>query len=342
MTVLATAAGCGPAALQSRALFPARFGDAWGYITKEGTVAIQPQYQFAARFSEGFAHVILPSGRDAFVDGSGRTVFELDWDFGGHFAGGRALVHTSPPRAQWSFVDRLGRRIAPGFSYAKDFSEGLALVGVGEWPSTKFGYIDSSGRMVIPPRFSGAGSFSQGLAPASEGGLWGYIDRSGRFVLPPKYEDCEPFSEGLAGVKINGRWGFINREGQIVIEATWDGVDSFSEGLATVRQNDLMGVIDKRGAVIIPPTYDFVGPLKSSRAAVHFGPNYAHSRFRSPDLHPWPCWGYVDAQGKLAFEKTFERRAEPFNNGLAQVEDAGGMSYINLKGQTVWREPKAE
>ena len=69
------------------------------------------------------------------------------------------------------------------------------------------GYIDLSGKMVIPPQFPCALNFSEGLAPVN--GVfnvirrkWGYIDKTGKIVIELKFLAAGPFAEGLAPVKV--------------------------------------------------------------------------------------------------------------------------------------------
>lgn len=47
----------------------------------------------------------------------------------------------------------------------------------------KYGYIDSTGKFVIEPRFNWAGEFSEGLARVGIGGKGGVIDRTGKVVV---------------------------------------------------------------------------------------------------------------------------------------------------------------
>src|SRR5918995_5572892 len=57
----------------------------------------------------------------------------------------------------------------------------------------KHGFIDRSGRIVIPPTFEFAWQFSEGLASAWRNGRAGYIDRTGKFVVPPLFEYAKAF-----------------------------------------------------------------------------------------------------------------------------------------------------
>jgi hypothetical protein len=43
----------------------------------------------------------------------------------------------------------------------------------------KYGFIDNTGRVVIPFRYSAADKFSEGLANVRVGEKWGYIDETG-------------------------------------------------------------------------------------------------------------------------------------------------------------------
>ena len=46
-------------------------------------------------------------------------------------------------------------------------------------------------------------------------GKWGYIDTRGQLIVNPQFDDARPFSEGMAAVLIRNhqadRWGYISR-----------------------------------------------------------------------------------------------------------------------------------
>lgn len=65
----------------------------------------------------------------------------------------------------------------------------------------KVGYIDQTGAVVIPPRFTAAFAFAEGRAAFEENDQTGYIDESGATVIPPQFEfGAFAFHEGLAAV----------------------------------------------------------------------------------------------------------------------------------------------
>lgn len=42
--------------------------------------------------------------------------------------------------------------------------------------------------------------------------LWGFINKTGKEVIPCKYKQVGNFSDGLAAAKIGGKWGSISKE----------------------------------------------------------------------------------------------------------------------------------
>ena len=88
-----------------------------------------------------------------------------------------------------------------------------------------------------------------------EKGKWGFIDKTGKEVIPCKWEDAKDFSEGLVSVMdTNGKYGFIDKTGKVVIPCQWQDAEDFSNGMGRVQDvaNKKWGFIDKTGKVIIP------------------------------------------------------------------------------------------
>src|SRR5437867_8737168 len=116
----------------------------------------------------------------------------------------------------------------------------------------KRGYIDSTGRIVIKPRFGYASGFSDGIALVKinkddaltdepQGIQFGYIDYSGSIVISEDVGAAGDFSEGFAKMKTNpfgifrdSKWGYINSSGAIAIETKYDDAGDFSNGFAWV------------------------------------------------------------------------------------------------------------
>ena len=83
-------------------------------------------------------------------------------------------------------------------------------------------------------------SFGQNLEKfQADNGKYGFKDSTGKVVVEAKYDDVYDFSKGLAKVFIgdwnNGKWGFINKEGKEIVPCKYNDVNNFSEGLARVQ-----------------------------------------------------------------------------------------------------------
>lgn len=61
--------------------------------------------------------------------------------------------------------------------------------------------------------------FSEGLAAVKMGYKYGYIDTTGKLVVRMEYDKAEPFSEGVALVKIDEKdvySGYIDQNGKFM------------------------------------------------------------------------------------------------------------------------------
>lgn len=73
--------------------------------------------------------------------------------------------------------------------------------------------------------------------------------------IPPEYTDAQHFSQGLAAVKKEEKWGFITPDNQQRIRMQYDGVRNYKGTYSLVRQGDQYGVIDQQGNPVIPIIY---------------------------------------------------------------------------------------
>jgi hypothetical protein len=170
------------------------------------------------------------------------------------------FVSTLYAEAKMSLVYSLSPEITCDFMDVKlkDAESEVQLKNLELYPISrngKYGYIDKTGKVVIPCKWEYADSFSEGLASVqNDNGKRGFIDKTGTVVIPCKWEDAEYFSEGLARVKDdNGKWGFIDKTGKVVIPCKWKDVNFFSEGLARVKDdNGTEFYIDKAENLVSP------------------------------------------------------------------------------------------
>ncbi|MFC1545644.1 WG repeat-containing protein [Gemmatimonadota bacterium] len=92
------------------------------------------------------------------------------------------------------------------------FSDGFAPVKLDD----SWGFIDTTGVMVIPAGFDSVGFFSCGYAPVMVNSFWGYIDTSGMYAAQPQYIDAGEFSHNIAVIGDGTLHGIINTEFKLV------------------------------------------------------------------------------------------------------------------------------
>lgn len=59
-----------------------------------------------------------------------------------------------------------------------------------------WGFADADRKIIIAPAYEEADFFSEGFAAVKKGGKWGYINKTGKVVIPFKYTVAKPFRVG--------------------------------------------------------------------------------------------------------------------------------------------------
>ena len=102
-------------------------------------------------------------------------------------------------------------------------------------------------------RLRSCGNFYEGLASYKDAnGKYGFIDETGKVVIPCQWNSVGLFCEGLASVMDdNRRCGFIDKTGKIVVPCRWRSVYDFKDGKAEVQDdNGKWHKIDKTGKIV--------------------------------------------------------------------------------------------
>lgn len=161
------------------------------------------------------------------------------------------------------FVDLTGNIVVPIiYDDAYSFSNGVARV---EKDNQTF-FINTKGEMLfqVPNDIEVISDFKEELLIVKQNHKLGYMNKSGKMVIPFQYQNASDFREGFAVIVMNDKWGFINSQGKIVIPAQYDESTKFFDGLASVKVGDKWGVINTKGELVIPMIYDFIHLFKDS------------------------------------------------------------------------------
>lgn len=301
-------------------------------------------------------HPVLLNGKWGYINNSGNMVINPDYDEAREFSDGYAAVRKG---TTWGYVSEQTKKltIPANFSVAGDFSEELAPA---QLPGGEYGFINTSGDFVIDPQYDFAGAFSEGLAAVRDDGLWGYVATSGELSIDLKFSDARAFSEELAAVETFEGWVYINKTGSEVISPDFQvsAAGEFSDGLAPVQTTEGWGYINKTGNPIITPKYEEAGVFAQSRAWIReddyvgfidkSGENVIPNQFGevksfSEDMSAVRIssrWFFISRKsGRIVINEPFNA-AESFSNGIARVQlgedENTRFGYIDRSGKYIW------
>lgn len=193
-------------------------GGKFGFANRRGEIVVDIVYNFAQHYSDGLA-AVLRGNQWGYVDRAGEMKIEPQFDWAYHFDEDVALtlLRSSSYESSYELIDKAGNAIRPVSDIGNSLlSEGLSL----GMEDGLFGYANTQGQWVIPPKYESAGAFVDGLAfvvhPDPENS--GAIDQAGnRKIALPNLKRPTYFHGGLAWVEFkDGTAGYINRDGQWV------------------------------------------------------------------------------------------------------------------------------
>jgi len=140
----------------------------------------------------------------------------------------------------------------------------------------QFGYLDESGKIIIPCTFDYADNFINGNALVERNYKYFFIDINGNKVKDIyQYDYFGKFYNSLAIVEKNGLFGIINANGNEIINCKFNKIARLENGLYitqahTENENRIYkyGLINYIGIEILPPIYDKINEFYNGRAVI--------------------------------------------------------------------------
>ena len=212
-------------------------GNRSGFIDHTSRLVFEVPLDVSLGFHEGVVGVLFKGDLNYF-DRSGKKI-SPPIDYGPRsYSFSEGLVPVAS-KGKWGFMDQTGKLVIPAeFEDAQNFREGLAPVKI-------------KGEIVWCPGDDSGNRSGYTMK-------YGFIDRTGKVVIPAQFESAEPFSEGLAAIHTCDQSFFIDKTGKTVIAKNFKYASSFSGGLAKVsilrNETLLEGYVDKTGRIVWGPT----------------------------------------------------------------------------------------
>jgi WG containing repeat len=286
-----------------------RLGGLYGFVDEDGREIVMPQYRIVGDYKFGFAQVDV-DGKSGLIDRDGKMVIEPKYGF---------IEAIASDRFRVSEQRRIGGRIG-----GEDFSgnrtqftpSGGAKLSILVPEVQTTGVIDISGRWIEPlMEHREFDKDDPSIHWVQKDKLWGLARADGSWLVEPKFQQSSALSDGLALVTLNDKVGFIDRTGNLVIEPVFDEALPFAAGLGrtSAQRDGISGVIDKTGAWVFQTDYQKVLPAFTFRKghATLFG-----WRFKKAEQ-----WGLLDIDGHVVLNAGFDLIQRCDDGRLATVRD---------------------
>ncbi|MFT7612451.1 MAG: hypothetical protein ACI9J3_001414 [Parvicellaceae bacterium] len=326
----------GLAQIQKYELINKRWVPAYGFINRKGEIVIPCIYQEVKNFATNVTWV-KKRGSETYtlINQQGETIKTKPYKKVGVAVPGftdRLAVYEN---GAMGFIDRAGNEVVEcKYRGSVLFYEGLCCVSLYGKEEGDYGFIDTSGKVIIPltSKQGGTSSFHNGFCRSMDGGRTVLINRNGKVVFRPKHGSFQGFNMGRGAVSTKrpmGGWGFINWKNEMVFGGDYDHVNSFDDdGYATVEKDGLVGLVDTMGVLILPMKYRSIS-LNCTDAGYYCA------------VYPSEGYGPIMNAKKDYFLKNFEPL--PIKVKYLGMADGGSLiMYADLNGKIGFLNRKGE
>jgi hypothetical protein len=351
--------------------------DSTGFIDTAGRPAFSATFPYAGNFHSGRAFVrktVDGKTKFGFIDRAARVVIPCIYDKVADFSSSRAAVSLD---GVWKIIDTGGRTVMDDSVLVTETRLTDASSGTDAWEDTeppaysdglmqvrsgkKYGYADTSGKIVIPYRFFSCSPFHDGVALAAADTVDGSAKYQGTGILeklynslppgPPTYrwqlidtlgrtvfrfpETLSPdlsrtFHDGMLPVRDSlDRWGFINREGRIVMRPVFATEPTdFSDGVCLVQVNGHRNGNTDGYLLVIDTTGRQLSRIPFCQAAgCMYDSNLAfHEGLMAVRIGR--SWGYMDIHGSLVIPPVFDKALDFHCRRAVVVTSEGKVAVI--------------
>jgi hypothetical protein len=191
----------------------------YGIIDHTEQITVAPKYESIERSDTGQAFSVVKGRKFGVIDAFGSEIVEIrhpvtwPWDYSSTYDGVAAELNSSTARCQVfdlkGVVERVNGKRGRTYFLKSDGS-----------PAMRSGW----GRQKYLPADIEISGAADGMIAFKKGGLWGYFDTAGALVIPPKYHSVSGFRSGLSRVfdssedEEAGQFRYIDRKGDTIAQ----------------------------------------------------------------------------------------------------------------------------
>jgi hypothetical protein len=255
-----------------------------GYINPSGTFVIPAIYEEGQDFSDGLA-LVKKEGKYFYINPAGANAFKKNFYVpmpAMELDGASESVKKMVMAQVKSFLNNL------------NFHEGKVIVL--DSASHMAGYMDKTGKMILPLKYLYASYFSEGVATVQESAAAPLVGINAKgeilFELKAGCMLVEGFSSGMAVVRCRpsgnsvALYNYIDKTGKLLFKESIPAAKPFIDNYAVITNNDNnMELIDKTGKNVLGNPYRYLKP--TGVKGIYFYSNDTEKGF-----------GLIDSSGK--------------------------------------------
>ncbi|MCT4541943.1 MAG: WG repeat-containing protein [Vallitalea sp.] len=315
----------------------------YGYINKSGDWKIQPKYNIANDFHEGFAGVGIKKDKDSNI--------------------------------KYGYIKKDGTYLVyPKYNYISDYSNGYAIVGIGEGHDAKYGVIDKSGKIVIDIKYNMVRNdyLRYGIIRyQNKNNLYGMFIPKLNKKIQAKYNNIYGSEKYIITSKIvNGKEkiGLFFKDNGKIIEPIFEDIHCMNEYIfdkygvgytinrkgIIVEKDGKFGILDLSGNYIVDIKYDeietirtnsLIGKINGKKQILKLdGTLLINENYDDVRVFNWRSDYIVTSNGKKGILKKngdylvtpkYDKICNFDKNGYAKVICNGKEGIININGEVV-------
>ncbi len=141
---------------------------------------------------------------------------------------------------------------------------------------TKWGYADTTKKIIITPQYDAANPFNGGIAVVEKNKKAFAIDPTGK-ILTPEFDQMMVLEDTILSIYLNevsdslGGFGICTKSGIKILDPAYDEIVKIDANLYSFRKDTLWGVVNRNGIIYTPPLYTSIELQFGDYLQLHIG-----------------------------------------------------------------------
>ncbi len=327
--------------------------DLYGYVDTLGNWMIEPKYDDASLFSEGFA-AVCKNDSCFYINKEGKRTSDFYYEEVENYKNGVAIVKKEN---LFYIVNRSGQFISKGYMDMNESSNHLFVCK----DKGLYGAINEKGETVIPFAYTKLGNFKNGYAYYLSSN-YGLINSNNQINQAKWDWISDVDTNSIVVVKKHAKFGLMHTNDELVLPVEYDFINYCSNGIYLIVKNNLYGFYNALETCFVTEiAFDYNQAYNNAyytngkyfklllddevalvdangRYSINYG-TYSNLFFAKCDIiriQKNNKYGFVDRKLKAITPAEFDK-ASDFNNDIAIVSKGDITQLITKLGSVIYK-----